>query len=102
MNLNWFYGLYQENPGYAGPIFCLRNHHGTLLSGPGPTFNWAKCDVCGDRYAYEVLESILRSTWEALRLGYQPLESRASGDIRMSVSFQDHTTLFHEQRVTHR
>ncbi len=57
------------------------------------------CDVCGDKYTDELLEQTIKSSWEALRLGYMPREWRPHGDIRLSMSFLPHGPWFTQTTV---
>ena len=87
MNLDFYFRGYQDVGWDSESVKCLRNDGGTLLSSPGPTFDWAKCNVCGDKYTIELLEDLIKSSWEALRLGYNPLEHRSGGDVTLTVTF---------------
>ncbi len=87
MNLDFYFRGYQDVGWNSEPVKCLRNDNGTLLSSPGPSFNWARCDVCGDKYTIELLEDVIKSSWDALRLGYNPLEHRSWGDVTLRVTF---------------
>ena len=82
------------------PIRCLRGLDGTLIRPSAPTDRdlYRICDVCGDKYTTELLEAGIRSTWEALRLGYHPTERRTGGAVaRLSISPSDHGWLFTEE-----
>lgn len=60
---------------------CVRNDGGTLCRPAerhGPVLI---CDVCRGWYSVELLEQTIKSTWEALRLGYQPMELRPAGRV---------------------
>ncbi len=65
---------------------CLRNDGGTLrFLFDEYTYELMECDVCGDKYTVELLERAIKSTWEALRLGYHPYELRPFGMVRLSL-----------------
>ncbi len=75
---------------------CLRNDGGTLCWGgdyEGRVFfrddSYRKCDVCGQRYTVELLEGVVKSTWEALRLGCRPVERRPHGLLEMELLYSD-------------
>ena len=84
---------------------CLRNDGGTLcrLIRPVDAFaNHLTCDVCGDMYTAELLEAVIKSSWEALRLGYMPSEYRLYGNVRLSVAFREHGPVTTETIVEYR
>ncbi|KKL54242.1 hypothetical protein LCGC14_2267360 [marine sediment metagenome] len=62
---------------------CLRNDGGTLCRPPktADKLVWRVCDVCGQRFTVDLLEVAIKSSWEALRLGYQPAELRPEGRV---------------------
>ncbi len=64
---------------------CLRNDGGTLWHIGDQHKRWDLllriCDVCGDKYSVELLGATIKSSWEALRLGYQPAELRPEGRV---------------------
>ena len=70
---------------------CLLNDGGTLRNPPHASFGhphkFLVCDVCGNMHTIELLADAIKSSWEALRLGFEPLEYRQSGNIRISLSF---------------
>ncbi len=63
---------------------CLRNDGGTLCrlhDVHGQELPLWICGLCGDKYSVELLEATIKSSWEALRLSYQPTELRPEGRV---------------------
>ncbi len=76
---------------------CLRNDGGTLGYDWNGFRDVVSCYVCGDKYSVELLEQTIKSTWEALRLGYQPTVRKSWGGVaRISMTFTDAGPLWHE------
>ncbi len=72
----------------------LRNDGGTLWHIGDEHARWDLrlriCDVCGDKYTVELLKLAIKSSWEALRLGYQPTERKSWGGVaRISMTFNE-------------
>ena len=82
MNINCFFAPGPDPSTDGALIRCLRNDGGRLRGSPGPTLDYTKCDVCGDKYTIALLEQTIKSTWEALRLGYQPTERQPNGAVK--------------------
>ncbi len=82
---------------------CLRNDGGTLWHIGDEHARWDLrlriCDVCGDKYSVELLEATIKSSWEALRLGYMPVEHRSYGEVVLSVKFGPHGPVTTERRT---
>ena len=75
---------------------CLRNDGGTLGYDWNGFRDVVSCHVCGDKYSVELLEQTIKSTWEALRLGYQPTERLANGAVKLlTVTFTPAGPWFH-------
>lgn len=89
MNISWFYSGYVEHP-TGLPIRCIRNDGGLLRGSPGPSLHWAACRVCDLRVSPVLLEEIPRSSWEALRLGFQPIVQGK----RLTMSFDGGSVSF--------
>ena len=87
---------------------CLRNDGGTLCYGghyEGGQFlrddTYRGCDVCGDKYSVELLEQWIKSTWEALRLGYTPTVRKPWGGVALvTMSFNEHGRVILEDYQT--
>lgn len=97
MNINCFFPPGPDPSSDGSPILCLRNDGGRLRGSPGPSLIYAKCDVCGDKYTVELLEATIKSTWEALRLGYTPTVRKPWGGVALvTMSFNEHGPIIKE------
>ena len=68
---------------------CLRNDGGLLRRYESEPF--LECDICGDKWTPELLDGVYRSTWEALRLGYQPTVRKTWGAVaRITTVYGEH------------
>ena len=77
---------------------CLRNDGGTLVDYPDdPRLRW--CDRCSHKYTKELEDGVISSTWDALRLGYQPLVGWGYGRGRLSMAKDTLVTTWNAEYV---